>query len=170
MESMDKILHSTIKRWGSVAAVEVYVDPHPTQPCHLRCCPLKPFPQNLHSISRKWFGRISPDVSNACERVNRDFLYVSLHFQMKAVTFSPWLQRVQAGICESKKLYLLLRPVRSSPPLGFCQRQYFPFAAPGHTAVRRFMLHFSMGEDNSLIYLNINNYNERSDVRAKVVF
>ena len=32
----------------------------------------------------------------------------------------------------------------SSPPLGFCQRQYFPFAAPGHTAVRRFMLHFSM--------------------------
>ena len=33
----------------------------------------------------------------------------------------------------------------SSPPLGFCQRQYFPFAAPGHTAVRRFMLHFSMG-------------------------
>ena len=80
MESMDKILHSAIKRWGSVAAEEVYVDPHPTYPCHLRYSPLKPFPQNLHSISRKWFGRISPAVSNDCERVNGDFLDVSLHF------------------------------------------------------------------------------------------
>ena len=80
MESMDNILHSAIKRWGSVAAEEVYVDPHPTYPCHLRYSPLKPFPQNLHSISRKWFGRISPAVSNACERVNRDFLDVSLLF------------------------------------------------------------------------------------------
>ena len=88
---------------------------------------------------------------------------------MKAATFSPWLPRVQAGICESKKLYLPLRPVLFAT-LGILPKTVFSICGARPHSCQTVHVALFNGEDKRLITLIIDNYNEGNDVRAKVVF
>ena len=145
MESMDKILHSTIKRWGSVAAEEVYVDPHPTYPCHSGTAHLNPF----HRTCTAFRGSGLVGSALLCPmpvKGSTGISWMSLCiFRWRPSPSPPGFRGCRLGFVKAKSCICYCGALRSSPPLGFCQRQYFPFAAPCHTAVRRFMLHFSMG-------------------------